>query len=123
MSSIYGIQCQREGFVERVKEEHGEGCNIHGSLEVNKVAGNFHFAPGKSFHHSTFNLIDMLALQIESYNVRKSLIPHLCPILFFYMHPIIPVCNHFLYIICLNFNRFYSSLYCFFICDADKPQN
>lgn len=25
------------------------GCNIHGSILVQKVAGNFHFAPGRSF--------------------------------------------------------------------------
>ena len=24
-----------------------EGCNLFGFLEVNKVAGNFHIAPGK----------------------------------------------------------------------------
>jgi hypothetical protein len=30
-----------------------EGCRLHGHLEVNKVAGNFHIAPGQSFqqHH------------------------------------------------------------------------
>lgn len=30
-----------------------EGCQVHGHLEVNKVAGNFHIAPGQSFqeHH------------------------------------------------------------------------
>ncbi len=27
----------------------GEGCQIYGYLLVNKVAGNFHFSPGKSF--------------------------------------------------------------------------
>lgn len=53
-----------------MKDEEGEGCNIHGSLEVNKVAGNFHFATGKSFHHSSMNLLDLIALQTESYNVR-----------------------------------------------------
>ena len=26
-----------------------EGCNLFGELQVNKVAGNFHIAPGKSF--------------------------------------------------------------------------
>jgi len=26
-----------------------EGCNLFGFLEVNKVAGNFHVAPGKAF--------------------------------------------------------------------------
>ncbi|CAF3562418.1 unnamed protein product [Rotaria sp. Silwood1] len=30
-----------------------EGCRLHGYLEVNKVSGNFHIAPGQSFeqHH------------------------------------------------------------------------
>lgn len=30
-----------------------EGCRVYGVLKVNKVAGNFHIAPGKSFqqHH------------------------------------------------------------------------
>jgi hypothetical protein len=29
-----------------------EGCNLFGFLEVNKVAGNFHIAPGKAFESS-----------------------------------------------------------------------
>lgn len=64
------FQCKREGFIQRVKDEDGEGCNIHGSLEVNKVAGNFHFAPGKSFHQTNIFLSDLLAFQKDSYNVR-----------------------------------------------------
>lgn len=49
------LQCHREGFIEKVKEEAGEGCNVYGQLEVNKVAGNFHFAPGKSFRQSAMH--------------------------------------------------------------------
>ncbi|KAI3504623.1 hypothetical protein L1887_26240 [Cichorium endivia] len=41
-------QCKRESFVQRIKAEEGEGCNIYGSIIINKVAGNFHFV--KSFH-------------------------------------------------------------------------
>ncbi|CAN0874944.1 Endoplasmic reticulum-Golgi intermediate compartment protein 3 [Linum grandiflorum] len=62
-------QCKREGFIQQVNEEVGEGCNIHGSLEVNKVAGNFHFIPGKSFHQSNMFLHDLLAIEKDSYNV------------------------------------------------------
>ncbi|KAL2254412.1 UNVERIFIED_CONTAM: Endoplasmic reticulum-Golgi intermediate compartment protein 3 [Sesamum indicum] len=65
-------QCKREGFVQKVKEEVGEGCNIHGSLEVNKVAGNFHFAPGRSFHQNA-HLLDLLALQTENYNISHKI--------------------------------------------------
>jgi hypothetical protein len=32
-----------------MEEQMGEGCQVYGYLLVNKVAGNFHFAPGKSF--------------------------------------------------------------------------
>ncbi|CAH9082126.1 unnamed protein product [Cuscuta europaea] len=66
-------QCKREGFIQKVKDEEGEGCNIHGSLEVNKVAGNFHFSPGKSFHHSNVHLSDLLALQTDSYNISHTI--------------------------------------------------
>nr|APR63575.1 hypothetical protein [Populus tomentosa] len=62
-------QCKREGFVQMIKDEEGEGCNINGSLEVNRVAGNFHFVPGKSFHQSNFQLLDLLDMQKESYNI------------------------------------------------------
>lgn len=46
----HGIaQCIREGWTDKLKEQVNEGCRAHGYLEVSKVAGNFHFAPGKSF--------------------------------------------------------------------------
>ncbi|KAH0469208.1 hypothetical protein IEQ34_002440 [Dendrobium chrysotoxum] len=62
-------QCKREGFVQKIKEETGEGCNIKGFLEVNKVAGNFHFACGKSFHHPNLFVPEILDLQLGSFNI------------------------------------------------------
>ncbi|KAJ4952240.1 hypothetical protein NE237_029072 [Protea cynaroides] len=62
-------QCKREGFMQRIKEEEGEGCNIYGFLEVNKVAGNFHFAPGKSFQQSNVHVHDLLPFQKENFNI------------------------------------------------------
>lgn len=44
-----------------------EGCRIHGHLEVNKVAGNFHIAPGQSFQQ---NHIHVHSLQ----NIRLNLL-------------------------------------------------
>ncbi|PON63859.1 Endoplasmic reticulum vesicle transporter, C-terminal [Parasponia andersonii] len=66
-------QCKREGFIQKIKDEDGEGCNIEGSLEVNKVAGSFHFAPGKSFHQANIFLQDLLAFQAESYNISHKI--------------------------------------------------
>ncbi|VVT57906.1 uncharacterized protein SAPINGB_P005940 [Magnusiomyces paraingens] len=45
-------QCEEEGYQEWIEQMKNEGCNVAGAVKVNKVAGNFHFAPGASF---TFN--------------------------------------------------------------------
>jgi len=66
-------QCHREGFIEKVKEEAGEGCNVYGQLEVNKVAGNFHFAPGKSFQQSAMHLLDLMGFVTDSFNVSHTI--------------------------------------------------
>jgi hypothetical protein len=52
-------QCIREGFMDRVKKESNEGCNIHGHLLVNKVRGNFHFAPGDAFQTHSMHVHDL----------------------------------------------------------------
>ncbi|CCG81010.1 Uncharacterized protein C24B11.08c [Taphrina deformans PYCC 5710] len=41
-------QCKEEHYKEKLVEQSHEGCNIAGSLHVNKVIGNFHLAPGRS---------------------------------------------------------------------------
>ncbi|CAA2982300.1 endoplasmic reticulum-Golgi intermediate compartment 3-like [Olea europaea subsp. europaea] len=66
-------QCKREGFLQQIKEEEGEGCNIYGFLDVNKVAGNFHFAPGKSFQQSNVHVHDLLAFQMDSFNISHKI--------------------------------------------------
>jgi len=71
--TLHALQCKREGFVQRLKDEQGEGCNIHGFVDVNKVAGNFHFAPGKSLDHAFNFLQDMLNFQPENYNISHKI--------------------------------------------------
>ncbi|KAI3501899.1 hypothetical protein L1887_29927 [Cichorium endivia] len=65
-----GKKCKREGFLQIIKDEQGEGCNICGFLDVNKVAGNFHLAPGKSFQQSDMHVHDLKAFQRDSFNHR-----------------------------------------------------
>ncbi|KAL0711546.1 hypothetical protein Bca4012_018524 [Brassica carinata] len=48
----------KAGFLERVKVEEGERCNISGFLEVDNVVGNFRFAPGERFHHARVHVHD-----------------------------------------------------------------
>jgi len=47
-----------------------EGCNLFGFLEVNKVAGNFHVAPGKAFESAAGQLIhEFKPFDSNTYNV------------------------------------------------------
>jgi len=48
----------REGYTEKLKSMK-EGCQLRGLLEVNKVAGNFHIAPGKSFEQQHSHIHDI----------------------------------------------------------------
>ncbi|XP_043977609.1 endoplasmic reticulum-Golgi intermediate compartment protein 3 isoform X2 [Gambusia affinis] len=69
-------QCKREGFSQKMMEQKNEGCQVYGFLEVNKVAGNFHFAPGKSFQQSHVHVHDLQSFGLDNINMTH-LIKHL----------------------------------------------
>ncbi|PNH02779.1 Endoplasmic reticulum-Golgi intermediate compartment protein 3 [Tetrabaena socialis] len=52
-------QCAHDMYTESIKEQAGEGCHMWGMLEVNKVAGNFHFAPGRSYQQGSMHVHDI----------------------------------------------------------------
>lgn len=52
-------QCQREHYAEKLEEQRHEGCRIAGAIRVNKVVGNFHFAPGRSFSNGNMHVHDL----------------------------------------------------------------
>ncbi|KAF9912536.1 hypothetical protein BX616_010306 [Lobosporangium transversale] len=52
-------QCVREGYMEKMKEQANQGCRVHGMLTVNKVTGNFHIAPGRSFQNANMHVHDI----------------------------------------------------------------
>lgn len=52
-------QCEREHYAEKLDEQRAEGCRIEGSLQVNKVVGNFHLAPGRSFSNGNMHVHDL----------------------------------------------------------------
>lgn len=62
-------QCKREGWSEKMQAQKSEGCRTFGYLEVNKVAGNFHFAPGKSFQQSHVHVHDLQAFGGQKFNI------------------------------------------------------
>ena len=53
------VQCAREGFTAKLHAQEGEGCRVSGYLDVNRVAGNFHFAPGKAFDRGGVHVHDL----------------------------------------------------------------
>ena len=52
-------QCEREHYGERLDEQRKEGCRVEGGLRVNKVVGNFHVAPGRSFSNGNMHVHDL----------------------------------------------------------------
>jgi len=66
-------QCKNERATEKISEQKGEGCNIYGHLEVNKVAGNFHFAPGKSFQQGNMHVHDLMPFENMDFNVSHTI--------------------------------------------------
>jgi len=52
-------QCEREHYSEHLDAQRKEGCRIEGGIRVNKVVGNFHFAPGKSFSNGNMHVHDL----------------------------------------------------------------
>ncbi|TIA87457.1 hypothetical protein E3P99_03160 [Wallemia hederae] len=53
-------QCVDEHWAERVKEQSNEGCNVAGLVDVNKVVGNFHISPGRSFQSNAHHIHDLV---------------------------------------------------------------
>jgi len=53
-------QCVNEGWSDKLKEQADEGCNIRGRIRVNKVIGNIHLSPGRSFQTSSRNIYELV---------------------------------------------------------------
>lgn len=54
------MQCVQEHWSEKLHEQSSEGCNISGRVRVNKVIGNIHLSPGKSFQSSATNIYELV---------------------------------------------------------------
>ncbi|XP_050727756.1 endoplasmic reticulum-Golgi intermediate compartment protein 3-like [Eriocheir sinensis] len=62
-------QCVREGQLVEITELPNEGCQIYGYLEVNRVGGNFHLAPGKSFQHNHLHIHDVQQFRTSDFDL------------------------------------------------------
>lgn len=54
------MQCVEEGWSDKLKDQSNEGCNVAGRIRVNKVIGNIHLSPGKSFQTSSRNIYELV---------------------------------------------------------------
>ncbi|PWN50520.1 DUF1692-domain-containing protein [Violaceomyces palustris] len=53
-------QCVSEHWSEKIKEQNKEGCNVAGTVRVNKVVGSFHLSPGKAFQRNSMHVHDLV---------------------------------------------------------------
>lgn len=64
-------QCQNEVLLGKKSLESkafSEGCQIYGSMQVNRVGGSFHIAPGKSFSISHIHVHDVQPFSSSRFN-------------------------------------------------------
>lgn len=63
-------QCKDERKLEGefAKTALTEGCNIYGTLEVNRMGGSFHIAPGKSFSINHIHVHDVQPFSSSKFN-------------------------------------------------------
>ena len=66
-------QCKREQWKDAFEEQSAEGCHVYGYIEVSKVAGNFHIAPGKSFQQQHVHVHDLQAFGSKKFNVSHDI--------------------------------------------------
>ncbi|KAL4779294.1 endoplasmic reticulum vesicle transporter-domain-containing protein [Aspergillus varians] len=58
-------QCEREHYGDRIDAQRREGCRLEGVIRVNKVVGNFHIAPGRSFSSGNLHVHDMANYEVD----------------------------------------------------------
>lgn len=59
-------QCSKRNL--EIDSNSKEGCNVYGFVEVPRVAGNIHFAPGKSFQSADMHVHDLMSYTFQVFN-------------------------------------------------------
>lgn len=62
-------QCKdQKGRSKSASVDMKEGCQVYGNLEVNRMGGSFHIAPGKSFSINHIHVHDVQPYSSSSFN-------------------------------------------------------
>eukprot|EP01095_Lingulamoeba_sp_RSL-Kostka_P002115 TRINITY_DN1300_c0_g2_i1.p1 TRINITY_DN1300_c0_g2~~TRINITY_DN1300_c0_g2_i1.p1 ORF type:complete len:393 (+),score=109.92 TRINITY_DN1300_c0_g2_i1:46-1224(+) len=72
-SSNAVAQCVNEGFEKKMEFQKDEGCELYGYLNVQKVAGNFHIAPGVSYQSHHMHVHDTDSINFGTFNLTHSI--------------------------------------------------
>lgn len=64
---------QCAGQAEELKAIFNEGCQIYGYMEVNRVSGSFHIAPGKSFTLNHVHVHDVQPYSSSQFNMTHKI--------------------------------------------------
>merc|ERR1711971_458292 len=69
-----GIEQCRDGLTSEIEERAlKEGCQVYGYLEVNRVGGSFHIAPGKSFSLNHIHVHDVQPFTTTDFNLTHTI--------------------------------------------------
>ncbi|XP_043527085.1 endoplasmic reticulum-Golgi intermediate compartment protein 3 isoform X2 [Frieseomelitta varia] len=66
-------QCKNEKSVEKMKTAFSQGCQIYGYMEVNRVGGSFHIAPGDSFSVNHVHVHDVQPYTSTQFNMTHKI--------------------------------------------------
>ncbi|KAJ1970269.1 ER-derived vesicles protein erv46 [Dimargaris verticillata] len=66
-------QCVREHWKENIAKQAKEGCMMHGSLTVNKVAGNFHIMAGQSTLYNNMHIRALYSYMPKNYDFSHTI--------------------------------------------------
>ncbi|KAG7207514.1 hypothetical protein KM043_009146 [Ampulex compressa] len=66
-------QCQNDRSLEKMKNAFTQGCQIYGYMEVNRVGGSFHIAPGESFSVNHVHVHDVQPYTSVQFNMTHKI--------------------------------------------------
>ncbi|KAK9510352.1 hypothetical protein O3M35_005156 [Rhynocoris fuscipes] len=66
-------QCKHSSSSLEIEKAFKEGCQIYGYLEVNRVAGSFHIAPGHSFSINHVHVHDVQPFTSSQFNTTHTI--------------------------------------------------
>lgn len=69
-------QCKSSATSQQIQKAFKEGCQLYGYMEVNRVAGSFHIAPGQSFSINYVHVHDVQPFSSSQFNTSH-IIRHL----------------------------------------------